>query len=160
MRKLTNKFLTVSLVLGAGALIGCTSLVGDAKQPAKPDDNTANKKVAVKPTAPENGNKEAAPPIEAKTDNGGVTGKCDIAPSAKSGEQNGITAASYNKIETGMTLAQIEKIVGEAGMKVSEMKVNGRETEIYKWASSDFGKYIDVTFEHGKAIEKKQKGLL
>lgn len=160
MRKLTNKFLAAGLVLSASTLIGCTSLAGDAKQqPAKPADNTANKTVAVKPTS-ENANKETAPPKEAKTDNGGVTEKGDIAPSGKSESANGLTAASYNKIEIGMTLAQIEKIVGEAGMKVSEMKVNGRETEIYKWASSDFGKYIDVTFEHGKAIEKKQKGLL
>ena len=70
-----------------------------------------------------------------------------------------ITKASFEKLENGMTLAQVEKLLGDEGMLVSMMDVNGRKTQIYKWSTDDFSSYIDVTIENGKLVDKKEKGL-
>ena len=70
-----------------------------------------------------------------------------------------VTKASFNKIKNGMTLEEVEKLLGEKGMLVSTMDVNGRKTQIYKWSNDNFTSYIDVTIENGKVVEKKDKGL-
>jgi hypothetical protein len=65
----------------------------------------------------------------------------------------------FDKIKPGMTLEAVEKLLDEKGMLVSTMDVNGRKTQIYKWSNDDFSRYIDVTIEKGKVVEKKDKGL-
>lgn len=70
-----------------------------------------------------------------------------------------LTKASFEKVKTGMTLDDVEKLMGEKGMLVSTMDINGRKTQIYKWSNNDFSSYIDVTIENGKVVEKKDKGL-
>ncbi|HEY8560827.1 MAG TPA: hypothetical protein VIL74_10670 [Pyrinomonadaceae bacterium] len=70
-----------------------------------------------------------------------------------------LTKASFAKIQTGMTLAEVEKTLGGEGLLVSMMNVNGRKTQIYKWSNHNFTSYIDVTIENGKVVEKKDKGL-
>lgn len=70
-----------------------------------------------------------------------------------------ITKADFYKIKTGMTLEEVENFLGDKGMLVSTMDVNGRKTRIYKWSSDNFTSYLDVTIENGKVVEKKEKGL-
>lgn len=70
-----------------------------------------------------------------------------------------ITKANYDKIETGMTLPEVEKILGGEGLKVGTNIVNGRTTEIYKWTEDDFKSYIDIIIEKEKVVEKREKGL-
>jgi hypothetical protein len=70
-----------------------------------------------------------------------------------------LTKAAFNKIKAGMTLTEVEKMMGEKGMLVSTMDVNGRQTQIYKWSNEDFSRYIDVTIEKNLVVEKKDKGL-
>jgi hypothetical protein len=70
-----------------------------------------------------------------------------------------LTRAAFAKIKVGMTLAEVEKMLGEEGMLVSTMDVNGRKTQIYKWSSDNFSSYVDVTVENGKVVEMKEKGL-
>jgi hypothetical protein len=70
-----------------------------------------------------------------------------------------LTKATFNKIRSGMALAEVEKMMGEKGMLVSTMDVNGRKTQTYKWSNDNFSSYIDVTVENGKVAEKKDKGL-
>jgi hypothetical protein len=79
-------------------------------------------------------------------------------PAPKKSSAN-LTKAAFEKIKVGMTLAEVEKMLGEVGMLVSTMDVNGRKTQIYKWSSDNFTSYIDVTIESGKVVEKKDKGL-
>jgi hypothetical protein len=74
-------------------------------------------------------------------------------------ESKAVSKADFEKIKNGMTYNEVVKALGDEGMRVSTMKVNGRETEIYKWSNRDFSKYIDVTFEKEKVVEKSQKGL-
>ena len=70
-----------------------------------------------------------------------------------------LNKASFDKIKTGMTLDAVEKLMGEKGMLVSTMDVNGRKTQTYKWSNDNFSTYIDVVIENGKVAEKKDKGL-
>jgi len=70
-----------------------------------------------------------------------------------------LTKASFEKIKVGMPLAEVEKVLGEAGMLVSIMDFNGRKTQTYKWSNDNFTSYIDVVVEGGKVAEKKQQGL-
>ncbi len=58
-----------------------------------------------------------------------------------------------------MMLSEVEKLTGESGMLVLSMKVNGRQTQVYKWSNNDFSRFIDVTVENDKVIGKKKKGL-
>ncbi|MEP6902532.1 MAG: hypothetical protein ABJA66_12325 [Actinomycetota bacterium] len=70
-----------------------------------------------------------------------------------------ISKAVFQKIKVGMTLMEFEKLTGETGMLVSSMDVNGRQKQVYKWSNNDFSRYIYITVEKGKVIEKKDKGL-
>jgi hypothetical protein len=70
-----------------------------------------------------------------------------------------LTKTNFEKIRVGMTLGEVEKLLGDEGMLVSTMDVNGRKTQIYKWSNDNFTSYIDVTIENGKVAEKKGKGL-
>ena len=70
-----------------------------------------------------------------------------------------LTKAVFDKIKVGMSLAEVEKMVGEKGMLVSSMDVNGKKTQTYKWSNDNFTTYIDVIIENNKIIEKKDKGL-
>jgi len=70
-----------------------------------------------------------------------------------------LNKAAFDKIKVGMTLNEIEKLLGDKGMLVSTMDVNGKQTQIYKWSNDNFTSYIDVTIEKNKVIEKKDKGL-
>ena len=70
-----------------------------------------------------------------------------------------ITKANYEKIREGMTLAEVEKILGDEGLKVGTNTINGRTTEIYKWTDDNFTSYIDVIFEKDNVVEKREKNL-
>jgi hypothetical protein len=70
-----------------------------------------------------------------------------------------LTKTNFGRIKVGMSLTEAEKIMGDQGMLVSTMDVNGRKTQIYKWSNDDYTRSVDVTVENGKIIEKKDKGL-
>jgi hypothetical protein len=71
-----------------------------------------------------------------------------------------VTKANFDRIKIGMSYREAVEIFGDEGMQTSTMKVNNRETTIFKWTVPDFSKYIDLHFENDKVIEKKQKGLM
>ncbi len=71
-----------------------------------------------------------------------------------------VTKENFDRVKIGMTRREVVEIFGDEGMQTSTMKINNRETTIFKWTVPDFSKYIDLHFENDKVIEKKQKGLL
>ena len=71
-----------------------------------------------------------------------------------------VTKANFDRIQIGMSYQEAVKIFGEVGMQTSKMKVNNRETTIFKWTVPDFSRYIELHFENDTVIEKKQKGLM
>lgn len=70
-----------------------------------------------------------------------------------------LNKATFEKIRIGMTLEEVEKLVGEKGMLVGTNVVNGSTKKIYKFANDNFSSYIDVTLENGKVAEKRDKNL-
>ena len=134
----------------AAILTGCTIKAETTKQ----TEQTAPKKdVAVTTQTP--GNKINRDPYSERD----FDGDLDYPAPAPTIAASKITKAAFDKIKVGMTLEDVEQSLGEKGMLVSTMDVNGRKTQIYKWSSDNFSSYIDVTVEGGKVIEKKNKGL-
>ena len=80
--------------------------------------------------------------------------------SARKEDSKIVTKANFDRIEIGMSYKEVVKIFGDEGMQTSTMLVNNRETTIFKWTLPDFSRYIDLHFENGKVIEKKQKNLM
>jgi hypothetical protein len=70
-----------------------------------------------------------------------------------------LSKTDFEKIKVGMDLVEVQELMGDKGMLVSTMDVNGKKTQIYKWSNDNFTSYIDVTIEKNKVIEKKDKGL-
>jgi hypothetical protein len=79
-------------------------------------------------------------------------------PASKKTSVN-IDKATFEKIKIGMSLEEVEKLVGEKGMLVGINDINGRKTQIYKWTTDGFSSYIDVIIENGKVAEKRDKNL-
>jgi hypothetical protein len=86
-------------------------------------------------------------------------GDLDFSTPAPQKSSATLSKAAFDKIKVGMSLAEVEKMLGDKGMLVSIMDVNGKKTQIYKWSNDNFTSYIDVTVEDNKVIEKKDKGL-
>jgi hypothetical protein len=143
----SNIALYGTIMLLAAIYCGCAST---AEPPAQTNANRAeNRTVAVKSPEPSRTPVEAVPPVSGPD--------AETAPNSVAG--GSLSRANYEKIKEGMTLGEVEKILGGEGLKVSTMTVNGRETEIYKWTNDNFKSYIDVVFEKNKVVEKKEKGI-
>lgn len=72
-----------------------------------------------------------------------------------------VSKSNYDKIENGMTLEQVEKILGKGteeaaggGSLLDKIKGSGK---IVSWKDSD--KSITVTFVNGKVTAKVHQGL-
>jgi hypothetical protein len=71
-----------------------------------------------------------------------------------------VTSENYEKIQTGMTLAQVEQILGKGnersggGITIGDV---GASAKVVKWGSDD--KSITATFTNDKLVMKAQKGL-
>ena len=120
----------------------------------------------VKKNEPPAQKKEAEPigkPSEVKPERIEMTSnkenETDSPKSAPQKTSERLTKANFDKIKIGDSLEDVEKMMGDKGLLVSTMDVNGRKMQIYKWANDNFSSYIDVTIENGKVIEKKDKAL-
>jgi hypothetical protein len=91
-----------------------------------------------------------------------VLGGCDM------GGSGGITAKNYQKIEQGMSLADVEKILGKGTLKPESVstgpsaeqerqRLKDQGLESYTWENGD--KIIAVRFLRGKAVNKRSMGL-
>jgi len=139
------------LILVAFAFVGCTSQKNvAATQIASTPNSAAN--VAVRTPEAESSRLE---PIERPF----FEEPEEIRP-ARNEDSKIVTKANFDRIEIGMSYKEVVKIFGDEGMETSTMKVNNRETTIFKWTVPDFSKYIDLHFENDKVIEKKEKGLM
>jgi hypothetical protein len=70
--------------------------------------------------------------------------------------------ANFNRLQKGMTYAQVVKILGKEGEKSGELGTNETAFKIvmYKWAGDGGGDpRIDTFFKDGKLDTKSQFGL-
>lgn len=72
----------------------------------------------------------------------------------------GVTMANFNRLQTGMTYAQVVKILGKEGEKSGELGSNETAFKIvmYQWAGDGDAK-IHAFFKDGKLDSKLQFGL-
>jgi hypothetical protein len=68
--------------------------------------------------------------------------------------------ANYDKIKTGMTLAEVEKVLGKGKEQTSnEFEFAGKKTVTIAYIWSDRGKTITVVVQNDKVTSKAQIGL-
>ena len=76
-------------------------------------------------------------------------------PTSKS---SGVTLENFNKIQTGMTYAQVVGVLGEEGSVIRENESGDYKTVMYQFTGS-FGSNCNLMFQDGKLISKAQFGL-
>lgn len=81
--------------------------------------------------------------------------------SSTDSEKSAVTYANFEKIENGMTYAQVVEIFGEDGKVLSEVDMGEEEykTTIYYWYDDTGIANCNVTFQGGVVIAKAQVGL-
>jgi hypothetical protein len=70
-----------------------------------------------------------------------------------------ITLDEFNKIENGLTLEQVEQIIGGKGELQSSAGDGQFKSDIYMWKGNTIGGNANVTFQDGKVMAKAQFGL-
>lgn len=73
-------------------------------------------------------------------------------------EANVITLEKFNRIEKGMTLAQVEKILGTSGKVIAENVANNSVGKVYSWKNPQ-GSNAIIEFKDGQVVAKAQAGL-
>ena len=149
--RLKNLPALVLFLSAAAAFIGCAS----EKPAATRNDSTPGKTSDVTQTPEIKTESSRIEPLENHDSE-----EPEVYRPARETDSKIVTKANFDRIKIGMSYRQAVEIFGDEGMQTSTMKVNNRETTIFKWTVADFSKYIDLHFENDKVIEKKQKGLM
>lgn len=138
-----KKFLKWTLIVFIGLGIIGALLPDEEKATEEPKAAATTEKAAAEPKAEEKKEepkKKAAPKNDPK-----------------------LTAAEFKKIKNGMTLAEVEKIIGGEGELQSEVGAEGDSTYtvMYTWKGTGFGSNANVTFQGNPAVVqmKAQFGL-
>ena len=148
MRNSKQHLFTVAFVgcLWLALILGCTALKensnsGQTTSPVESPTNTA--------TTPS--------PPRSSTNN---------SPNTASGPTTtaGVTMANYNRLQTGMTYAQVVQILGKEGEKLSELGGKGISADkivMYQWDGDSGGPdaKINAFFKNGKLDSKLQFDL-
>lgn len=72
---------------------------------------------------------------------------------------NVATADKFDQIQTGMSLDEINGIMGESGAMSSESLIAGVDSSIYVWQGTSLGTNCTVSFTDGAVSAKSQIGL-
>jgi hypothetical protein len=80
------------------------------------------------------------------------------ASSARATTDAGVTMANYNRIQTGMTYAQVCKILGKDGTERSRNDDARYHTVVYQWQGDDLAN-MNAIFQNDKLVSKAQFGL-
>jgi hypothetical protein len=69
-----------------------------------------------------------------------------------------LTLAKYNQIKNGMSLGDVQEIVGSDGKEVSSSEIGKYKTVTQKWDGENYA-YIICTFQNDKLMFKSQGGI-
>lgn len=77
------------------------------------------------------------------------------------GSEGKATLAKFNQIQTGMTYAQVVRIIGGEGTEISRVEIPGAgRTVMYAWdGKGTIGANMSATFQDGRLMSKAQAGL-
>jgi hypothetical protein len=71
---------------------------------------------------------------------------------------SGLTLAKYNQIKDGMSLKEVNDLLGKEGQESSSTKVGSSRIATYKWQGDDY-EYIFCNFTNDKLTFKSQANL-
>lgn len=71
---------------------------------------------------------------------------------------DGVTMASYQQLQTGMSYDQAVAIIGSPGEEVSRNDIAGISTVMYSWSNPD-GSNMNAMFQDSALVQKAQFGL-
>lgn len=70
------------------------------------------------------------------------------------------TASEFNAISIGMSVAQVERVIGCTGVILSESKIADFHTVMLMWSGRGMmGANMNVMFQNGNVVMKSQFGL-
>jgi hypothetical protein len=73
---------------------------------------------------------------------------------------NPVTKDNYSKVKSGMTIAEVESILGKGTEQASsDASFGGIAIDFKSMVWQDENKIISITFSHGKVQAKTQMGL-
>ena len=84
------------------------------------------------------------------------TSTTSSSPSTSS--SSGLTLAKYNQIKDGMSLKEVNDLLGKEGQESSSTKVGSSRIATYKWQGNDY-EYIFCNFTNDKLTFKSQANL-
>lgn len=70
-----------------------------------------------------------------------------------------ITKSQYEELNIGMTLTQVEEVLGGPGKEIMSSDAGGIVTTVHEWGSSQAGWAVTLTFQNGALTSKAQFGL-
>jgi hypothetical protein len=71
---------------------------------------------------------------------------------------SGLTLEKYNQIKDGMSLKEVNDLLGKEGQESSSSKVGSTKIATYKWQGNDY-EYIFCNFTNDKLTFKSQANL-
>ncbi len=95
-----------------------------------------------------------------------VTNNRDRAPSGNSQTTSSNLSAApekinrdrFNQIQKGMTLKQVEEIIGSPGKLIADSSTSEETGQVYSWKNPQ-GSNAIIEFKNGKVVAKAQAGL-
>ncbi len=89
-----------------------------------------------------------------------VISETPISPSSivSQGDDTVITLEKFNRIQKGMTIEQVEKILGSSGQVIAENNSVDSVGQVYSWKNLQ-GSNAIVEFKDGQVVAKAQAGL-
>lgn len=70
-----------------------------------------------------------------------------------------VTMAEYNQVRSGMSLGQVERIIGGLGEEQSSIDAGDYSLKVYKWSGSFPGSSMIAQFDDDKLTMKVQAAL-
>ena len=145
MRNSKQHLFTVAFVcLWAALILGCTL----RKENSNSGQTTSPR------TSPTTTATTSSSPARAATNDSPTNG--NLPASAP-----GVTMANFNRLQNGMTYAQVAQILGKEGEKLGVMESGGVKIVTYKWDADKDGSGATMTafFKNGKLDSKLQFAL-
>jgi hypothetical protein len=98
-------------------------------------------------------------PAAQPTNNKQTTDKKEAPTPKPEADTSEITMEEFKQIQNGLSLKQVEEIIGGKGELQSSAGDGQFKSELYMWKGNTFGGNANVTFQDGKVAGKAQFGL-
>ena len=153
----------VLLGLGIGASVRAITsrVVVEASSATSVPDSPTENKVVKNPTATTKPTTQTIEPSVLTTPATKVDPSLSveaIAPTLSVQEPEVVNLEKFNRIQKGMTIEQVEKILGKSGQVIAENNSNNSIGQVYSWKNPQ-GSNAIIEFKDGQVVAKAQAGL-